>query len=94
MFAICGALRGLVPLVQFKKREKHPWRSVTGFKRVTLMKLRLLHSECFSRFLNCTNGTKSRSAPHIGFRKLYFLPYLSWHSNEFRTETFDLEFKC
>ena len=26
---ICGALRDLVPFVQFKKREKHPWRSVT-----------------------------------------------------------------
>ena len=25
--AICGALRDLVPFVQFKKREKHPWRS-------------------------------------------------------------------
>ena len=26
---ICGALRDLVPCAQFKKREKHPWRSVT-----------------------------------------------------------------
>ena len=26
---ICGALHDLVPFVQFKKREKHPWRSVT-----------------------------------------------------------------
>ena len=26
---ICGALRDLVPFVQFKKREKHPWRSFT-----------------------------------------------------------------
>ena len=25
---ICDALRDLVPFVQFKKREKHPWRSV------------------------------------------------------------------
>ena len=25
---ICVALRDLVPFVQFKKREKHPWRSV------------------------------------------------------------------
>ena len=25
---ICGALRNLVAFVQFKKREKHPWRSV------------------------------------------------------------------
>ena len=29
----CGVLRDLVPFVQFKKREKHPWRSVT-FSRV------------------------------------------------------------
>ena len=27
-----GALCDLVPLVQFKKREKHPWRSVTFSK--------------------------------------------------------------
>ena len=25
----CDVLRDLVPFVQFKKREKHPWRSVT-----------------------------------------------------------------
>ena len=29
---ICGALRDLVPCAQFKKREKHPWRSVTFIK--------------------------------------------------------------
>ena len=30
---ICDdALRDLVPFVQFKKREKHPWRSVTFSK--------------------------------------------------------------
>ena len=27
--ALCDILRDLVPLVQFKKREKHPWRSLT-----------------------------------------------------------------
>ena len=26
---ICDVLRDLVPFVQFKKREKYPWRSVT-----------------------------------------------------------------
>ena len=30
----------------------------------TLLKLTLLHG-FFSRFLNCTNGTKSRNAPHL-----------------------------
>ena len=29
---ICDALRNLVPFAQFKKREKHPWRSVTFSK--------------------------------------------------------------
>ena len=27
-----GALRDLVPFVQFKKREKHPWKSVNFSK--------------------------------------------------------------
>ena len=37
-FIICGALRDLVPFLQFKnlaqflQREKHPWRSVTFSK--------------------------------------------------------------
>ena len=66
---ICDALRDLVPFVQFKKREKHPWRSVNfskvaGFEHATLLKLTLLRG-CFPRFLNCTNGTKSRNAPHM-----------------------------
>ena len=51
--SICDALRDLVAFVQFKKREKH-W-----LKPATLLKLTLLHG-CFSRFLNCTNATKSR----------------------------------
>ena len=29
---ICDALRDLVPFAQFKKPEKHPWRSVTFSK--------------------------------------------------------------
>ena len=33
-------------------------------KPATLLKLTLLHG-CFSRFLNCTNATKSRNAPQI-----------------------------
>ena len=60
---ICDALRNLEPFVQFKKREKHP-RSSVAFNKVagrlksaTLLNVTLLH-ECFSRFLNCTNGTK------------------------------------
>ena len=66
---ICDALRDLVPFVQFKKLEcthegvlllvKLQAKSFT-----TLLKVTLLHG-CFSRFLNCTNGTKSRKTSHI-----------------------------
>ena len=52
----CNALRDLVPFVHFKKREKHPWRSA-NFSKVAGFSL--------SRFLNFTNGTKSRNASHI-----------------------------
>ena len=47
---ICDTLRDLVPFTQFKKREKRP--------KVTLL-------ECFSRFANCADGTKSYKASHI-----------------------------
>ena len=57
---IFDALRNLVPFVQFKKREKHPCRSVT-FSNV---KVTLLHGY-FLRFLNCTNGTKPRKSSHM-----------------------------
>ena len=64
-------MRNLVPFVQFKRREKHPWRSVTfrkvaTFKSATLLKVILLHG-CFSCFLNRTNGTKSRNASQMIF---------------------------
>ena len=64
-FTICDTLRNFVSFVQFHQREKHPWRSVTfsivaGFK----LKVTLLHS-CFSRFLDCTNGTKLRNASYM-----------------------------
>ena len=62
---ICDALCDLVPFVQFKKREKHPWRSV-NFNKVAgfSLKLTLLYG-CLSRFLSYTNGTKSRNAPYF-----------------------------
>ena len=49
----CDVLRDLVPFLQFKKREKHLWRSVT----FGLLKVTLLYG-CFSRFLDCIDGTK------------------------------------
>ena len=43
---LCGALRDLVPFAQFRKRQKHTWRSVTlvncRLKPVTLLKVTLL----------------------------------------------------
>ena len=46
---ICGALRDLVPFVQFKKREKHPWRSVNSSK--VNNKLTILFSETSEIYL-------------------------------------------
>ena len=58
-----GALRDLVPFVQFKKHEKHPWRSV-NFTACNFTKINASHG-CFSPFLNCTNSTKSHNASQI-----------------------------
>ena len=44
-------------LVPFMQSKKHPCRSVN------LLKVALFH-RCFSRFLDCTNGTKSHKASH------------------------------
>ena len=49
----CDALWDLVPFLQFKKREKHPCRSITfskvaGFS-ILLLKVTLLHG-CFQVF--------------------------------------------
>ena len=54
----CDGLHELVPLVQFKKREKHPWKSFTfnkvaGSNTSSVLKATLPH-ECFPRFLNYT----------------------------------------
>ena len=40
LFLICDALRDLVTFVQFKNREKHPWRSVK-FSKVSGVSLQL-----------------------------------------------------
>ena len=45
---ICEALRDLLPFVQFKKCEKHPWRRDT-LSKVALLKVTLLH-RCFAHF--------------------------------------------
>ena len=51
-----GGVLLLVKLQAFKVNNKGP--------RTTPMAAKLFHG-CFSRFLNCTNGTKSRKTSHI-----------------------------
>ena len=46
-------MRDLIPFVQFKKREKQPWRSVT-FNEV--------ENSSMGVFYGFVNGTKSRKA--------------------------------
>ena len=65
---LCDVFRDLVPFVQFKKGQKHPWRSATFGKvpdvwSATFLKVTLLH-RCFSLFLNSANGTKSHKTSH------------------------------
>ena len=81
-YEICDALHDLVPFVQFKKREKHPWRSVTFILKVTL-----LHG-CFSRFLNSTSAIKSRNASHI--IRIIIVVYLSEQVSSVRGKTTEL----
>ena len=93
----CGALRDLVPFVKFKKREKHPYRNVNfskvaGFQSATLLKLTFFHG-CFSRFLNCANGTKSRNAPHISNMKTWFLRW-DYPNNFVESEIKKVKFPC
>ena len=61
-FTICGALRNLVPFPRFKKREKHPWRSVNfSAKSSTLpwMFFTLL------KVYKCCQTTKASHMPNL-----------------------------
>ena len=76
----CDALRGLVPFAQFKKHKKNPWKNVSFSKVATLLKLTPFHG-CFSRFLDCTNGTKLCNASQMELNELQTNPYLRSKSN-------------
>ena len=43
--SICDVLLDLVPFVQLKKREKHPWRSV-NFSNFSNVNFNFNHSNC------------------------------------------------
>ena len=55
---ICDAFRNLLPLVQFKKCKKHPWRGATFYKYHYSM-------DVVNVFLNRTNSKKLPKASHI-----------------------------
>ena len=70
----------LVPFVQFKKRENTRGGVLILVKPATLLKLTLLHG-CFSRFLNCTNSTKSSNISHwclIGSRAQFLISFFRY----------------
>ena len=92
---ICDGLRDSVRFHNLKKREKHLWRSstfskVVGQKPATLLKVALLHG-CFSRFLSCTNGTKSRKTSYIkGLRSLLRYSAFNVLNHSINFESFDV----
>ena len=56
----------------FTKSNTPPWvlsRFLNCTRPITSLKITLLH-ECFSSFLNCTNGTKSHKATHREVRRV------------------------
>ena len=60
----CGALCDLVPFVQYKKREKYPWRGVTFTEACNFTKINA-PPWVFSRILNSRNDTKLRKVSQI-----------------------------
>ena len=80
MWHVWDALRNLLQLVQFWKREKQPWRSLKHAS--CRLKVTLLHLHgCFSLFLNCTNTTESCKASQIVLRQSQdkVFPLLLWY---------------
>ena len=65
-------LRDLIPFVQFKKYEKHPWRNVTFNKVAGFLASNFTRSNTppweFFTFLNGANGTKSCNISHLRFK--------------------------
>ena len=85
---MCGALRDLVVFVQFKKREKHPWRSVNFSTKIntppwvffTFLKLlpnRSTHHMYPTVLFRCVNMPQQP----LPFKSLHFLK-----NNRYRSE--------
>ena len=61
---ICDALRNLVTFVQFKKREKHPWRSVI-FSKVQAWYQLAQNITYYSAFHSLRNSSMWREGPTL-----------------------------
>ena len=61
----------------FEKSKKKN-QTLIPEKKILLLKVTLLH-DCFLRFLNCTNGTKSRNASHLSENKIQ--QRIKWHNH-------------
>ena len=77
----------LLPFLKFKNVQKDPWRShtftkVAGSQLATLLKVSLLHG-CFSRFLDCTDGIKTRKALQLLTCWYHLLKNLTQHAFKF-----------
>ena len=83
LFQKWDALRDLVPFAQIKKREKHPWRSVTFSKVAGLLKVTLFH------ILDCANCITLRKAPPI-YMKQRFATSNVTNIRDFTAYTFPL----
>ena len=69
---------------------------LTLVQAATLLKSTLLHG-CFSRFLNCPNGTKSVNAPHMSYDSIIdlsqeFIKLLGIYFSENKERKRDINF--
>ena len=62
----CVARFGTICIILKNVKNTDGGVLILGKLQATLLKLALFHG-CFLRFLNCTNGTKPRNAPHISY---------------------------
>ena len=61
---LCDALRDMAPIAQLKNTHRVLLLIKLQASDSSILKVTLLRW-CFSRFLYCKNGTKSRNASHL-----------------------------
>ena len=85
---ICDALRDLVPFAQFKKREKHPWRSATFSKVAGFCGI----SKGFMKAKPFKEPQKPATLSKVTFLHGFFSRFLNCTNGKFR-KTSHLSFK-